>query len=55
MGTVRGILIVAGGILLAIVSVVVFRWTTTPDETDCALQRADFALGNRDSVDPACR
>jgi hypothetical protein len=55
MGTGRGILIVAGGILLAIVAIVAFRWMSTPDETDCALQRADYALGNRDSVDPACR
>ncbi|WP_394289510.1 DUF2510 domain-containing protein [Microbacterium sp.] len=53
----KGVLIVFGGIMAALLVVLMFNWLTTPSAADCALQRVEVAAGDRATweLHDACR
>lgn len=50
----KGITIVAIGILAALAVLWIVWRMSTPTDLDCSMQRADQALGKRDSIDSSC-
>ena len=53
----RGILIVFGGIIAALVVALGFYWLATPSDLDCSVQRLEVTTGERASweLHDACR
>jgi len=53
----RGMLIVFGGIMAALVAVLTYNEVTGPSDVDCSIQQAEVTLGDRQAwqVDDDCR
>ena len=53
----RGMLMVFGGILAALLVVLLYNWLSTPSDVDCAFQRIEVTTGEREAweLHDACR